>query len=111
MALADDIASDYLIIDGVETVTYTPRGGAAITTAKGLRRPVRRGPVNTGGSYPGDEVRSAVWHVWVSTLTAGVVCKPGDTILDTRGATWIVKSVGEETLLTRWRLECVESQT
>jgi hypothetical protein len=106
MALADDIANDYQIIDGVEDVTVTPRtpAAAAQPNVKALRRAISRSEVFFGGQV-GISPNDTVFHLWVSTL-GGIVPNPGDTITQAGGQAWEILSQQLQTLSTRYRCVC-----
>lgn len=101
MTLAADIADDYTMFDGVETVTYTPAAGSAVATVKGLRRGMRRSDFSVAATL-GAEVNDEVWNLWVSTL-GGLTPAAGGTITDAAGTIWEIVSATLGTLNTRWR--------
>ncbi len=104
MGFAEDIASDYQIIDGGETVTVTQKRASVTTTAtvhNATNAPLSRRQLQAlGGVALGGNEKS-----W--SLNATEVGAPGsaigDTIADANSAVWRVLSVEELTLGTRWK--------
>jgi hypothetical protein len=112
MSFADDIASDYELMDGVETITFTPRGGSAVTGVSALREPITRQTDIMQASI-GHEQRGTIWNLWPASAVgmASADVKPGATITEAGGTAWRVVSASKETLSTRWRCICVEEAT
>lgn len=106
MTLASSLAADYAIIDGVETVTFTPQNptGTAVTTAKALRRVLNKTDWAMAG-VTGIAASDTVWHVWDGTL-GGAVPKQHDIITDSAAVVWTIITLSKETLGTRWRCVC-----
>jgi hypothetical protein len=110
MALADDIATDWQVFDGVEEVTVTNRkhdasaDGAAANGVKALRRVLKRSEINAYGDLR-LEPTDIVWNLWVATL-GGLTPSFGSTITDSAGAIWQVIALDLVTMGTRWRCVC-----
>ena len=70
MPLADDIANDFALFDGLETVTLTPRtpSGTPVANVKGLRRVQIQQNITAGPGAMPSEPKDLVWHLWTATL-------------------------------------------
>ena len=105
MAFVDDIASDYLVMDGVALVTLTPRNptGTPITTCRALRLPLGKNLV--GVAVNGTELQAddVVFDMWVSTMGASPPePRRGDEIKEADNTKWAVIGARLETVGTRW---------
>lgn len=117
MTFADDIASDYTLIDGIEDVSFLQRGGDALTETvtgvKALEEPRARENIMLGPI--GMESRVTTWNLWAVTLIDGdaarITPKVDSKITQADGTVWLVKKISRETLATRWRCVCVEAES
>lgn len=107
MSLSSDIASDFTLFDGLETVTLTPRNpdGAPVVNVKGLRRVAQQRNIAASPGAMPCEPTDLVWHVWTATL-GGAVPKNGDTLTDAAGTVWTIVELQLTTLGTRYRAVC-----
>ena len=107
MPLASDIANDFALFDGLETVTLTPRNptGAAVANVKGLRRVQRQANIAASPGEMPSEPTDLVWHLWTASL-GGAVPKNGDTLTDSAGVVWTILELHKTTLGTRYRAVC-----
>jgi len=103
MSLTSDIAGDYVHIEGVETVTFTPQNPAqtALPTVKGKRMSPTKGDLMLLGGVALDE-ETAVWHLWNATL-GSYSPKKLDLITQAAGEIWAIRTAPRLTLDTRWR--------
>jgi hypothetical protein len=71
MPYSVDYADDYAHVDGVDTATYTPLSGSAVTTVKVRRAQLSFTDLQSGvlALDPGD----VPWIVWLGTLGAAVL--------------------------------------
>lgn len=116
MSLATDIENDFLLIDGVESVTLTPkrRTVSPLTGVKALQRQLTRSDLQLIGDALTLDSEWAVWHVWNSRGTGstrvlantGAEPRLGDWLTSAAGVTWIVQSLTYSPQTTRWRLIC-----
>lgn len=106
MSIVSDIATDYQHIEGVENVTFTPRNpdAASINNVKALRRELSKSAQYLGASA-GIEPTDVPWHLWATTLGA-VVPKNGDTVTDSAGIVWRIKSLTFSPRTSRYRCLC-----
>lgn len=106
MSLQTDIANDFLIFDGNETVTVTPQNpaGAAVATVIANRSILTRRDMMGIGIEPSDVVLSLA----VATLGA-IVPKNGDKITDANSASYLIISCELRTMDTRWY--CIARKT
>jgi hypothetical protein len=97
------LADDWRLVDGIETVTFTPRNpiGAAVAGVRALRRVLTRHEISAMAEL-GVEPDDLVWHLWTETLE-GAVPQNGDTITDAAAVTWTILVLAKTTLETRWR--------
>lgn len=108
MALADDIADDYLGMDGVEEITFTPQTpvATAINSVKAIRGPLGR-PQAVFGQQVGISPSDVVFNLWVSTMgDTPPDVNPGDLITDADNIAYTVISCQLKTLRTRWQCVC-----
>lgn len=104
-----DIASDFDIFDGVETVAITCRNSNGTTTSNtgvtALRRPLDRQEASLAGVFSSGD--SVVFIIQNSDLTSTEI-REGDTVTSLTGGTntWKVISVQHNTWRTKWRLVC-----
>lgn len=107
MPLSSDIATDFTLFDGLETVTLTPRNpiGAPVANVKGLRRVQAQKDIAAPPGAMPSEPTDLVWHVWTATL-GGAVPKNGDTLTDAAGTVWTIVELQLTTLGTRYRAIC-----
>lgn len=119
--LAEDIADDYRDFDGLETVTLRqirPGGANPVpitytddddaTQPAALRRQLSKRDLMVLGAaaIPGE---ATIWELPVSVVgSAGV--ENGDTITDSDGKIWKIRSCDKATLGTRWRCLCVKQE-
>ena len=108
MTFATDIANDYEVFDGTETVTYSNVANGAVsstdaTVPGALRRNVQKSQL---GGELALTPQDLVWHLPVATLTG--TPKVGDTITDSGSVVWNMLAVSKDTLGTRWR--CITRQ-
>ena len=111
MSLQTDIQRDWQFFDGVEDVTFTPRGNSepALTGVKALRRAVSETAVQIFGgaiASPG----TVVWHLWndrgsgVDTLLdASDEPEPQDFITQANGTIWTITQVVYSPQTSRWQ--------
>ena len=104
MTLADDIAGDWSVFDGVETVSLTPQNppAAAVTGVKAMRRALTRREVDLIEMTGGVQVSDLCWSLWDATL-GGTEPQVGDLITDGGGQDWSILVLELTTLGTRWR--------
>lgn len=107
MPFSTDIASDFTLFDGLETVTLTRQNaaGAPMTNVKGLRRVQEQQNMAASPAAMPSEPTDLVWHLWTATL-GGAVPKNGDTITDDSGTVWTIVELSLTTLGTRYRAKC-----
>jgi hypothetical protein len=103
MALATDIAGDYAIFDGGETITLRQIRATGVTetsVAGAINGPLSlRQAAALGGNLVGTET---VWHL-PDTLVGSLGVQVGDQIVTSAYAVWNVIDVSHSTLNTRWR--------
>lgn len=117
-SLRDQIASDFLSFDGLETIQYESR-----TDEDGnFASPVSLQALGTRGedlteqdiATIGAARRTQVWHFLCADLesyysgSAGFA-KVRDKLTDADGKVWIVWKVQKQSLSVRYRLSCVEA--
>lgn len=107
MAFADDIAGDYVIFDGGESVTLRQvrsTGGTNVSITNAINQPMTRrllaalGNVNLDG-------QERVWSL-NDTQVGSVGVAPGDKITDASSNLWEIIYVSRETLGERWDCVC-----
>lgn len=107
MAFADDIAGDYVIFDGGETVTLRQirsTGGTNVSITNAINQPLSRRLLAALGNVNLDGQERA-WSLNNTQVgSAGVV--PGDKITDASSNLWAVIYSTRETLGTRWDCVC-----
>lgn len=101
-----NIASDFLVFDGLESISYLVRTGEA-TFAAGV--PATALNVTASKSQGGNGKiattrTTATWHLWQESLGA-VLPKITDRFIDSAGATWIVDSVRFDRLTGHYEVE------
>ena len=110
-----DYGDDYLVFDGIESVSYYARTsespvtyGAAVVLANALREEEHKTESGPGGALL-VQITTA-WHVATAQLGA-VVPKVGDRITDSDGRTYVVKDGIEHSrrLTKMWRLSVQEA--
>jgi hypothetical protein len=89
--IAEMLQTEYEYVDGVETMTFTPAGGAAVATAKGHYGSKNQAEVALTAEI-GLKGETALIVLWHSTL-GGSTPKSPDQITDSGGAAWIVRAV------------------
>ncbi len=106
MAVVDDLADFYNLVEQVEDVIVTPTTppATAQTGVKARKRQLSRSEVFFG-QQAGISPNDAVFHLWVSTLGT-IVPNPGDKITRTNGEVWQILSLQLVSLETRWRCVC-----
>ena len=107
MTLAADIAADYSIIDGIESVTLTPQNPAAtaVTGVKAQRRALTRAEIS--GQVVGVEPQDVPFHLWFGPSSVpATVPKNGDTITDSASVVWTIQSLTYSAQCSRWRAAC-----
>ncbi len=106
MTLQADIATDYLIFDGNETITFTPQNPAAtaVNSVVANRSILTRRDLMGIGIEPSD----VVFSIAVSTLGSAVP-KLGDKITDANNVSYLLVSAELRTMDTRWR--CIARKT
>lgn len=104
MSLISDIAADWSLIEGVETVTLIPQNpsGAEIKGVKALRKSIGPAGLSNAGVFATDPSDDA-WHLWEATLQ-GVEPKPGDHIRDASGTIWSITTIGYSNRSSRYIL-------
>ena len=87
MTLAADIAGDFAaVLDGLEAVTLTNRGGSAQSISHALRKALgQREAAASNGEYLASDL---VWHFPISEATTAPAI--GAAITDADGVTWTV---------------------
>lgn len=117
-SLRDQIASDFLSFDGLETISFQSRTDEDGNFADGvsLQALGTRGEELTEQDIAtiGAAVRTQVWHFLVADLEnyysgSGTVAKPRDKLTDASGQIWIVWRVQKQSLGVRYRLSCIEA--
>jgi hypothetical protein len=111
MSVADTIATDYLYIDGIETVTYADAAGNATSGVSGLRGGLnyRETLMAAGGAYQPNDM---VWELWSATMS-GEVPTAGAKVTDTLGAVYVVRSAIETAIgqtSIKWRCVCSKQE-
>ena len=106
MALADEIAHDYEVMDGIEDVTLTPENTdgvpAAMPAIKALRLPLDKRLVGTGTTDLQLTADDVIFNLWKATMTTpSYQPKNGDKITAADG-NWRILWGRLETLGTRW---------
>jgi hypothetical protein len=106
MPVADDMATSYTVVEGVETVTLTPQNPAAapVNNVKAKRRVLNRQAVQQFGGVVGLHPDDVPFHLWVSTL-GGVTPKQGD-LITAGGVVFTIQAASLESLGQRWRCLC-----
>ncbi|MDO8631710.1 MAG: hypothetical protein Q7R41_14580 [Phycisphaerales bacterium] len=89
--IAEQLQGEHAHIDGVETMTFTPDGGSAVTTAKGHYSEKTLAEISIAGAL-GIEATTAVVVLWHSTLGGSTPRSP-DTITDSASVVWVVRAV------------------
>ncbi len=110
MPLPLGIAHDFTAWDGTEPVTLEStragRGPRLDTVAVAKKRNVRgREKSPSQGTYVGYEVN---WHLPTVMLSAGLVPKPGDALLEEGGRRWTVLTVDANRLGYTYSCGCVD---
>lgn len=113
--LRDDIASDFLLVDELEPITWrrfdddgNVINNTAVTYA--LRRAAKKDLLFSERLVTGNDrviVASEVvkWHFQVSAV-APQVPRKGDLIIDGDGVVWAIWEVTTETFRTRYKCVC-----
>ena len=108
MAFADDIAGDYAIFDGGETITLNQIRSDVrnpVTISNAIKQPLTRRQIQAlgGVALHGDE------QVWsfnnTQPVTLGVKAD-NDTITDASDQTWTILSATLATIANRWDCVC-----
>lgn len=108
MSVSSAIAGDYLLIDGLQTVTISPRTGADIEDVK-AHQPES---TNTLGSNPSGglepEAETTTFIVWSATLD-GNSLYAGYKLTQADSTVWVIGSVSEKrhgTVSINWSCVC-----
>lgn len=106
MTLKTDIQNDYLLFDGVETVTLSRQhpDAADVTGVQALRRQLTIGQ-QAYLSGAGIDTDGTVFHLFESTM-AGAKCDNGDLITDADGTVYTVNAVQYSPQTSRYRCVC-----
>lgn len=117
-SLRDQIASDFLSFDGLETISYQSRldEDGAFADGVSVQALGTRGEELSEADIAliGAARRTQVWHFLVADLeqyysgNAGVA-KVRDKLTDESGQVWIVWRVQKQSLGVRYRLSCIEA--
>lgn len=108
MSLADLIADDFDLFDGIETVTVQRRSlSGSITTVANVTalKQETTGAVVSLGPNAQTSTDVAKWQIKASTLPGGMP-RRGDRILSTTYGTWEVLNANVRTLGTRYVATC-----
>lgn len=111
MALKDDLAADFLLVDGLEPVLFrrlTEEGNITleISVSQALQRAATE-QVQVGDRWLAADEKT-VWHFLVSALS-GQVPRRGDVIVGPGNIQWVVWVVETQTFAVRYRLTCVRN--
>jgi hypothetical protein len=111
MALRDDLAADFLLVDGLEVVTYRRLAEDGTTTTE-LSIPQALQRAATSPMFVGERFVGAgevtIWHMPATSLTLlGSGPRKGDVVIAADQIRWVVWEVELQTFRTRWRLTCV----
>lgn len=110
MALPDDLADDFLLVDGLEPVTVKARNAAGLVTETievdhALQRDAIE-QIQVGDRWVAPDEKT-VWHMPVSELGGSVPAK-GWTVEGADGIVWVVWIVQTQTFKARYRLTCIK---
>ena len=101
MSVGFDPSTDFEdITDGLEAVTLNRRGSSSnVAIEKALQRAVTTSEVAASdGQYTQGDVR---WHLPIAEVAD--TPKIGDSIVDAAGDDWVIMTVQDATLSSRWR--------
>ena len=108
MTLKTDIQNDYLLFDGVETVTLSRQHPAAanVEGVKALRRQLSINQMAyLGGGAAGIDTDGTVFHLFEVTM-GGAKVDDGDLIVDADGTSYSVHAVSYSPQTSRYRCVC-----
>ena len=107
MTIADDLATSYQYVEGVEVVSLTPKNptAAAVANIKSKRRVLGKQSIQQFGGVIGLQPSDITIHLWKSTMGA-TVPKQGDWITDAGNVVFTILALSFESLQNRWRCLC-----
>ena len=107
MAFADDIAGDYVIFDGGQTVTLQQiraNGRTEVSISNAVNQPLTRRQLQALAGVNLDG-RERTWSLNATQAGSNGVSAASDKIVDASGNVWGVISSSLNTLSSRW--DCV----
>lgn len=109
MPLSVDYSEDWQWVDGVETLSITPKDPASspIDSVQGVRTSVLESGSPLGADY-GPSPESVTFYVWAATL-GGYVPNQGDIVTDESSISWVVDSTSLRSDAAQRRLLCVRT--
>lgn len=113
-----DISNDWVIVDGVQTISYRSRTGdgpedfAGPYTATALKRENHKRDI-IGSAGAALQRLEANWNIWASSQSVPFVPKKGDKFTAdgvTGTKTWLVLDCDYCDFTTRYRLRCKQHE-
>jgi hypothetical protein len=104
MAYSVDYSGDWAYVDGIESMTLTPKPSGTARSIHGCRMTVSN-PAGAGGGDYQPEPTSTVFYVWAAGLS-GSVPKVGDELTDGAAVVWVVRDVTRQSDVSQWGLTC-----
>lgn len=98
-------AGDHASVDGVETVTFTPVTGAAVTTVKAKRLGPEKSTIPVANQF-GHQPAQMQWRLWDETLGGNEPhseCK----ITDEDGEIYTILQASKQLFGTQWDCNCI----
>lgn len=110
MTLKTDIQNDYLLFDGVESVSLTRKhpAAAAMTGVQALRRQLSINQMAFMSSA-GIDTDGTVFHLFEATMS-GAKVDNGDLITDADGVVYPVNAVQYSPQTSRYRCVCARAR-
>lgn len=98
-------ANDYLSVDGVEAITFTPRNpaGDAVEGVQAKRQSLKSEETDAGVAIiPESKIAFTIWDITLE----GALPDVGDLITDADNVDYVIRGVVREYWDTRWRADC-----
>ncbi len=109
--LQEALAADFLLVDGLEAVTFQrPSEAGDVASSAPVAQALRRAATLTMvvGNVLTTSSEAVAWHIPALDLaTFDPGPRKGDIVLDGDGARWVVWTVELLTLRTRYKLTCI----
>lgn len=111
MTLKTDIATDYLLFDGVETVTIkrTHPTAADVTGVAALQRLRSIGQIAFQSGSAGIDPNACIWEFWEATM-GGAKIDNLDKFTQADGTEWTIQQVDYSNQTSRYRCLAVRSR-